>query len=681
MVRFSEADPRDARPNATRRRRVTLRALALAPLVVALGASGCLERGDRWTPSTTAAVVAPPPCTVGAEQCNDTLQRCEKGKDGPTWQVVDDCPSRGLVCAPGILACTTCVPQTTRCSGATVERCSDDGSTYAVEQTCATDDGYSCRDGVCVNLCALAAQDLSNVGCEYWGVDLDNADIDDTLNAAAQQYAIVVSNPEPDVAATVTVEQDDSSPGQTNAPYVIANATIPSMSLTVFKLGPREVDGSPAGTYNTGSNTAVTRHAYRVKSNVPVVAYQFNPLDNVNVFSNDASLLKPVEALGTASSTPTTAYVVLGWPQTIAVTDDPNTNFSSNPPTNLRAFLAIVGTRDATHVRVHTKTRVVPGGPIAETEPGGTIDYTLGPFDVLNLETGDFNADFTGSLVDSDQPVVVFSGGEASDAPSFSKLSQRQCCADHLEQQLDPIRTAGERFVATISPNRTKAILAAGATTLSEFDAPEFFRVAASTSRGAVIHTTLAAPYDTLTLSDLGDFANITATADFYLESTDPVSLASVSPSQAASGVPTGLPGGDPSLLVIPPIEQFRSTYVFLTPDKYVFDFIRIVAPAGAEVLLDGNSVDKLTSCTKDVVVSPNPTVTPASFSVYRCQLSFPVISESTTGNITVSPGVQNDGVHQVVASQKVSVLVDGFDRNVSYAYAAGTELVEIVPQ
>ena len=45
----------------------------------------------------------------------------------------------------------------------------------------------------------------SNVGCEYWGVDLDNAMIDPTLNAAAQQYAIVVSNPQTDVPALVTV--------------------------------------------------------------------------------------------------------------------------------------------------------------------------------------------------------------------------------------------------------------------------------------------------------------------------------------------------------------------------------------------------------------------------------------------------------------------------------------------
>ena len=45
----------------------------------------------------------------------------------------------------------------------------------------------------------------------------------------------------------------------------------------------REVDGSPPGEFNTGTHTAMTRSAYRVRSDVPVVVYQFNPLENVNV--------------------------------------------------------------------------------------------------------------------------------------------------------------------------------------------------------------------------------------------------------------------------------------------------------------------------------------------------------------------------------------------------------------
>ena len=108
----------------------------------------------------------------------------------------------------------------------------------------------------------------------------------------------------------------------------------------------------------------------------------------MNVFSNDASLLKPVEALTYSPGTMGQAYVVVGWPQTIASTDDPNTNFNPTDPTDLRAFLTLVGTRLDTRVRVTTRTKVIAGGPVSETPSGGVIEAMLEPFEVLNLETG-----------------------------------------------------------------------------------------------------------------------------------------------------------------------------------------------------------------------------------------------------------------------------------------------------
>jgi hypothetical protein len=316
---------------------------------------------------------------------------------------------------------------------------------------------------------------------------------------------------------------------------------------------------------------------------------------------------------------------------------------------------------------------VVEGHPIPETPPGGTLEWALEPFDVLNLETGDFNADFTGSVVEADQPVVVFTGGEASDAPFFDRLGNRRCCADHLEEQLDPIRTAGKTFVATISPNRSRALVAAGASFIGEVEQPEYFRIAAATEAGAVVRTTLAPPADRLHLDALGSFTDLTSSQDFLVESDSPIFLSSVSPSQAAAGIPRTLPGGDPSLLLVPPIEQFRSSYVFLTPDAYAFDFVRVIAPAGAKVLLDGTLVDSLATC------RPSDDDLGTEWTVVHCQLGLPVLQSSPT--IELSPGVQNDGVHEIVSSAKVGVLVDGFDRNVSYAYAAGTELVESVPR
>lgn len=611
---------------------------------------------------------------------------CEDGADGPSWVVEDDCVAKDQVCVPSFMACSPCLPATRSCDGQRVMACDAEGQELTIVEECDTSTGEACRDGGCVNLCSRAAERRSNVGCEYWAVDLDNAHIDDTLNAAAQQFAVVLSNAQPDLPAEVIIEQDDAAPGEPNDVVEVTRATVPAFSARVFRLGPREVDGSLPGTFDTGTHTALSRAAYRIRSSVPIVAYQFNPLENVNVFSNDASLLKPVEAVTPASSSMADAYVVLGWPQTIAATDNPRTNFDARNPTNLRAFLTLVGTREGTKVRVSPSARVVGGGPIAETEPGGTIEAELGPFDVLNLETADFNADFTGTLVAADGPIIAFSGNEASDAPFFPDLSRRRCCADHLEEQIDPIRTAGRSFVASVSPNRTRALIGAGAK-LGAAEQSEYFRLIAVTDSGARVTTTLEGDFARFQLNEKGSFVDLTSSETFVIDSDAPVMLMSVSPSQAAASVPSGLPGGDPSMLIVPPLEQLRSTYVFLTPDKYSFDFVRIFAPADASIVFDGLALEAMDDCSTTPIRVPEGNaalaagMTARNWLLHTCQLSFPRVNPDLTAPGNLSPGTQNDGVHRIVADRPVGVLVDGFDAYVSYAYAGGTELELIVPE
>ena len=642
----------------------------------ALIAGSCFDRGDRWLDPGTAP---PSACTAGAMRCTNALEKCVGAGSAAAWTVVDDCAAKQQICAASLLACANCNPSEDTCDGQNIMRCSADGSTKSLVSTCQPANAETCRGGLCQNLCALATTEKSNVGCEYWAVDLDNAVISATSNAAAQQYAIVVSNPEPDVPAHVRVWQDDSLPGTPGAPYEIASATIAPLNLQVFKVGPREVDGSPPGEYNTGTNTALTRHAYRVTSDFPIVVFEFNPLDNVNVFSNDASLLYPREAMPSGQTALELDYVVLGWPQTIAATDNPDTNFDPNHPINLRSFLTIVGTQPKTHVVVHPTTTVVPGGPVPKTTSGGTVDQVIDAFDVLNLETGDFGADFTGSLIESDGPIVVFSGSEAADAPHFDKLSERRCCADHLEGQLAPIRTAGKTFAVPHTPSRTRAVKRAGAN-IEEVPEPDYVRVIATRTTGADITTTLPPPDDHIHLGGIGSFHEMRTFTDFMATSSDPVLMERIMASQEACGIGLGLPGGDPSMMMWPPLEQARTDYVFLTPDKYVFNFVSVVAPALAEVTLDGQPLgpaicdvapaDGLTNAKR----GGDPT-----FLAYRCQVSFPTINPATSP-ATVGPGVQNSGVHRVSSNFPVLVAVLGFDSYVSYEYAGGTELKEIAP-
>lgn len=598
---------------------------------------------------------AEPPCKEGVLGCRgNELIRCENGAD----RLVEDCAARSLACAPTLGQCTPCVPSSVSCEGPHVLKCSADGQRQDKE-ICATDKGYACRSGGCLQLCEDAAIKKSNVGCEYFAVDLDNA-VTAQGNAALQQYAVIVSNPQPDLAARVTVEEDTSQPGQPSALRVIGEASVGVRHLEIFRLGPKEVDGSPPNVPNGGTHTALTRNAFRIRSDVPIIAYQFNPLDNVNVFSNEASILLPTAALGGGGGR---TYVVAGWPQTIANTNDPKTDFDID----LRAFLTIVGTRPDTRVKIKSSARVVPGGPFAAgIEKGAEVEHVLQPFEVLNLETGDFNADFTGTFIDSSGPVAVFVGSEASDAPEFSELALRSCCADHLEEQVVPIRAAGKRFALGRMPVRTKVIAAAGAN-VAVFDEPEVYRIVATKPGNTKITTSLG---HTIDLNEEGASTIIRAQTDFTLTATQPVIVADVQVSQEAAGVARGLPGGDPSLTFVPPVEQWRNEYVVLTPDKYAFDFLVMTAPTGSSIYLDGLPVDGKV-CEQGSM---------PGFVVYRCQLSFPTIDPFKTGREAIADGRQNDGVHRIVADYPLSVLVYGFDAFVSYAYAGGEEFIDLNP-
>ncbi len=219
---------------------------------------------------------------------------------------------------PGIRSCDA--------DGFTIVLCRGDGSGTDPVAACDPDQSQICNGGVCMDACAFTTMTRSYSGCEYWAIDLDNAVVADEGAAAAQQYAVVVSNPL-EVPADVTVQVNDAPQGMPPEPRTVATAHLARIvgggDLYTFDLPSRQVDGASDPRLNDGPGTWLSSQAYHITSTAPIVAYQFNPLSNVQVFSNDASLLLPSTALDGE-------YMVLGWPQTIALTDDGNTNEGIN---------------------------------------------------------------------------------------------------------------------------------------------------------------------------------------------------------------------------------------------------------------------------------------------------------------------------------------------------------------
>ncbi len=613
-------------------------------------------------------------CEAGRFRCDrNQYQQC--ADDGNSWQLTADCAASAQICVLNI-GCRVCSPQSLTCGGDgfDIVLCRDDGSGYDSVGRCEPENGDVCAGGRCRNACDLAAENRSYEGCDYWAVDLDNAVVANQGAAAAQQYAVVVSNPL-EVPADVVVEVNDAPPGQPAQVRQVAHTfleRIPgSGDLHIFNLDSREVDGSSDPHLNDGPGTWLSSNAYHIRSTAPIIAYQFNPLDNVNVFSNDASLLLPTRSLDRE-------YAVLAWPETFAITDQAATNGGIF----LRTFLTIVGTDLATHVQVTLSTATVNGGSsgIPDGQPGQTLAFQIGPFDVVNLEAGSFLADFTGSIVRADRPVAVFAGSEASDVPYFTTFADRFCCADHMEEQLFPTSALGQQFVATKTPLRTKYVEEAGWDVALVPDEPEWWRILAIRD-GTLVRTNLPPPSNQFMLN-AGQVATFSTTRDFTVDSSLPVSFGQFPASQQTTGIPSTIdgqrvPGGDPSFILVPPIEQWRSKYVFLIPDKYAFDFLLMSLPTTSNLLFDG---DDLMTAMPDCEFKSAGTLrlaggsTDTEFVSIRCPLSHPHPDNPN------DPRYQNDGRHVLESrdGQTFGLVIRGWDSFVGYGYPGGADVHQI---
>lgn len=612
---------------------------ALVPFVSGvLAVAGCTQGGDP-PGARDAGPGADAGCVAGSIVCTGAMvQRCESDGSRTTLETC----AEPLVCAPG-LGCATCAPGNRRCEGGTnIEECRADGSGWDVHSSCPAD--QVCRNAgpstSCVDACALAEAERSNIGCEYYAVDLDNEYAPALLgfpenDAAGQQYAVAIANPS-DVTVLVTVELSDAALGAPAIPRQIFSGTCPPRGVLEIPLPKREVDGSTDAGHNDGPGTFVSSRAYRIRSNFPVVAYQFNPI--VQQFSNDASLLVPVTGLDTH-------YRVLGWPTANPIA------IGGLPGVPDRSFVTIVGTQPNTQVRVVLGGPIVAGGGIAATAAGGEVTYTLGEFEVLNLESDMAPGDLTGTVVESTLPVAVFSGGERGIAPLDRDAPAPPggwpddiCCTDHLEEQVFPTSAWGRDFVITRSPQRG-----------ADWAEPDIYRVMAD-REVTTITTNLGGALASFTLSP-GEWRQFYAQRSFVMRASHPVSIEQILVSQGFVGNTRAGHGGDPSMLLFPPYQQYRDDYVFLTPTSFTADYVVLSMPLGTRVLLDGGDVNGdefMALCTYEDAGAIDGTM----YQAVTCPVA--------------------DGPHRIESDMPVGLMVYGYYNVGSYGYAGGSDLERI---
>ncbi len=435
------------------------------------------------------------------------------------------------------------------------------------------------------------------------------------LDAQQSPFAIVVSNPQArDVDVTVT-----GPGGELITQTVAAGQVAPILPQASNAIPDQSIDGSMMG-----------RKAYKVTSTLPIVAYQFNPLDNVNVFSNDASLLLPRTAYDTQ-------YYAMSWP----TLDRRTVQSASASNHDYNGYLTILAWTDNTEIEVTPTVATRASATQQSLAAGVPTTFTLNAFEVLQLQAAPPAGDLTGTLVTSPNNTTfgMFAGHEAAafgeTTPPSSATPNGPCCADHLEEMMFPASTWGKSFAIARSQQRTNE--------------SDVIRVLAQRP-GTTVTFTPAPVSGTCGTLAAGQFCEVKVAGDTAIVATEPVLvgqyLQSSIWSNNANTMSVG--NGDPSLAIAVPTEQFRKDYTILIPGAYDQSYISVATGMTGGVSVDG----------APLTVSAFPGGAP-----YR-GARLPVAA----------------GQHTITCPDSCSVLVYGYSaRGVSYMFAGGLDLKPIV--
>jgi hypothetical protein len=518
--------------------------------------------------------------------------------------VVEDCPPEAPNCLEDQCSEMVCIPGTTACEGDSVRDCDEEGLTWSIVSECP----FGCDGGACIDPCDAEVNKETYLGCEFYAVDLDTRSYRDD-----QVFAVTISNHN-DVPVPVRVFHGDDE---------ITSITVEPNDLAILDLPRMNVSETQRGFLS-----------YRIETEAPVTAHQFNPLNDSGVDSNDASLLLPVGALGNE-------YLVLGWPTEMYELPLPGFD-----PVPLKSFITMVATAEGTtRVEIRASTDFAGGVDVPAIGRGATEVFELQRGEVLSLTTEEIaEADPTGTLISSDETLVVFTGSECAHIPHGVRF------CDHIEQQVAPLNTWGHEFIAA-------KFVARGLE-------PDVWRVLAAEDDTLLTTTPAIEGVHGVTLNQ-GEVLEFLTPESFVIEADHPISLAQFMvgadhplgeapcPSEGSRdtcSIPltvecegdNGL--GDPAFLLNVPTEQFRRDYIVLTPANYVRDYLMVLAPNEAIIELDGEALGGTTESLG------------ADWSIVRTEVT--------------------DGVHRLLGDRHFGLVVHGFDCAVSYAYPGGTNLV-----
>ncbi len=501
--------------------------------------------------------------------------------------------------------------------------------------------------------CDEARETKSYVGCDYWPTVTPNP------VWSIFDYAVVVANTGArDAVVHVT------GPSNTDRSVTVPPGELRKIALPwVRELKGEDFDECTAAT-GRDMSTLARGGAYHLVSTSPVIVYQFNALQyrgqggeepdgspkdwsqcpgtttgcrqgptgptifsGCYSFTNDASLLLPSTAM-------TANYRVMGHPGASV----PGVSRIGVMPTVMSITATEPGTQvDITLAPTASVIASADGVSVPSTEGGQATSYTLEHAgDVLQLvsERGD-SFDFSGSLVRANHAVQV-----VTSVPCITIPANKPAC-DHIEETVLPAETLGRRYVLAPPTGPKGAAVTQKVRLFGNQDGTEL-AYAPSRPEGCP---------ERLNAGQVADCGLVSEA--FEVSGTHEFGVATFLLGAAVYD-PTGQDRrGDPDQSIVPSVEQFRRTYVFLAPDDYPVQYADIVAPEDADIVLDGSPV-----------MAPWEKIGAGPFGIFRVDLTM-------SGNA---------GAHTLRAKEPIGLQVLGYGDNTSFQVPAGLNLKRIAP-
>ncbi len=416
-----------------------------------------------------------------------------------------------------------------------------------------------------------------------------------------------------DVAATVEVTGRSRNGVIDRRSLAISAGTVEEVR---FSSAPYELMGVVTPNGATNDCERVSPASIHVSSTEDITVYAVLREDK----TSDAWLVLPTDALGTE-------YRVMSYASNAVV----DTVFGRVRFTELYASeFVVVGTEDGTDVSITLSVdrSAAQNNRTLQTRLNAGESFLV----QARVTATRQNDDLTGSLVRSSKPVAAIGAHRRATVPILSESPSRDC----LVEQVPPTDTWGKNIIVPpLFPARDQLIS-------GPRDVPQC-RVLA-TEDATTISINGAPPFQ----RDGGQFTDVELRQALSILSTKPI-LVSILDRSANRTVTTNPRSGDPSLIIIPPREQYLSSYrvVNVEPEEngtpvYTQHQITCIVPLSAvsTLLLDGAQ-------TAPAIPVPGTNDAFVHFSVGR-------------------------GVHTLQCDSAFGVIVYGYGPAESYGYTGG---------